>query len=569
MPVITFNKKYLFSLLPKGTTEEKLNGQTYKMGFEPEQTGEKEVSLEITPNRPDLYSAVGFARAFKNFNHKNKKLKYELGNEEPELEISVGREAANVRPFIASIAVHGIHLDEEILADLINFSEKFSETYGRYRKKIAIGMHDLDLIHGQLHYNAYEDERYMPLNYRGEKLFSEVLKETEKGQKYGSIISASGRYPALKDSEGAISLIPILNSERTKVTTKTRNMLVDITGIYREPVEKTADLIASIFMDLGAIIKPVRINYPGNERITPSLEKRYISMALTLAESEIGVPIGSSNIISLANKAGYEAALVGDKVRFRIPEYRLDIINEQDIVEDIAIAYGYDYINPTPILASQTGALLPEEEYFDTISGALTGMGFTEEVNTYLSNESSNFTAMRIKETQGFSPKEKMEYVKLKNSKAASLTMMRTWLLPSLLRNLGSSLHDSMPQKLFELDMAFAMLKGKPLEEYHLAAVDAGPRSNLNGIKAVISEISYLFGINLDVGESDHGSFIKGRSAVLLHEGTIAGIFGELHPEVLQSFGIEEPTSAFEINLNAILGKHSSPSAKKSSKAEE
>ena len=569
MPVITFNKKYLFSLLPKGTTEEKLNGQTYKMGFEPEQTGEKEVSLEITPNRPDLYSAVGFARAFKNFNHKNKKLKYELGNEEPELEISVGREAANVRPFIASIAVHGIHLDEEILADLINFSEKFSETYGRYRKKIAIGMHDLDLIHGQLHYNAYEDERYMPLNYRGEKLFSEVLKETEKGQKYGSIISASVRYPALKDSEGAISLIPILNSERTKVTTKTRNMLVDITGIYREPVEKTADLIASIFMDLGAIIKPVRINYPGNERITPSLEKRYISMALTLAESEIGVPIGSSNIISLANKAGYEAALVGDKVRFRIPEYRLDIINEQDIVEDIAIAYGYDYINPTPILASQTGALLPEEEYFDTISGALTGMGFTEEVNTYLSNESSNFTAMRIKETQGFSPKEKMEYVKLKNSKAASLTMMRTWLLPSLLRNLGSSLHDSMPQKLFELDMAFAMLKGKPLEEYHLAAVDAGPRSNLNGIKAVISEISYLFGINLDVGESDHGSFIKGRSAVLLHEGTIAGIFGELHPEVLQSFGIEEPTSAFEINLNAILGKHSSPSAKKSRKPEE
>ncbi len=569
MPVITFNKKYLFSLLPKGTTEEKLNGQTYKMGFEPEQAGEKEVSLEITPNRPDLYSAVGFARAFKNFNHKNKKLKYELGNEEPALEISVGREAANVRPFIASIAVHGIHLDEEILADLINFSEKFSETYGRYRKKIAIGMHDLDLIHGQLHYNAYEDERYMPLNYRGEKLFSEVLKETEKGQKYGSIISASGRYPALKDSEGAISLIPILNSERTKVTTKTRNILVDITGIYREPVEKTADLIASIFMDLGAIIKPVRINYPGNERITPSLEKRYISMALTLAESEIGVPIGSSNIISLANKAGYEAALVGDKVRFRIPEYRLDIINEQDIVEDIAIAYGYDYINPTPILASQTGALLPEEEYFDTISGALTGMGFTEEVNTYLSNESSNFTAMRIKETQGFSPKEKMEYVKLKNSKAASLTMMRTWLLPSLLRNLGSSLHDSMPQKLFELDMAFAMLKGKPLEEYHLAAVDAGPRSNLNGIKAVISEISYLFGINLDVGESDHGSFIKGRSAVLLHEGTIAGIFGELHPEVLQSFGIEEPTSAFEINLNAILGKHSSPSAKKSSKAEE
>ena len=569
MPVITFNKKYLFSLLPKGTTEEKLKEDAYKMGFEPELISEKEVSIEITPNRPDLYSAVGFARAFKNFNHKNKKLKYELGNEEPEFEISVGREASQVRPFIASLAVHGIHLDAEILADLINFSEKLSETYGRYRKKIAIGMHDLDMIHGQLHYNAYEDERYVPLNVKGERRFSEVLKETEKGQKYGSIILGSGRYPALKDSEGAISLIPILNSERTKVTTKTENILIDITGIYREPVEKTADLIATIFMDLGASVRSVRIKYPGNERITPSLETRYLSMALTLAESEIGVPIGSSNIISLANKAGYEAALVGEKVRFRIPEYRLDIINEQDIVEDIAIAYGYDYINPTPILAFQNGVLLPEEKEFDMISDVLTGMGFSEEVNTYLSNESSNFTAMRIKERDGFPSKENAEYVKLKNSKTASLTMMRTWLLPSLLRNLGSSVHDSMPQKLFELDMAFAMLKGKPSEEYHLAVVDTGPRSNLNGIKAVISEISYLFGVNLEVKESDHGSFIKGRSAVLLHEGTTVGIFGELHPEVLQNFGVEEPTSAFEINLNAIFGRSMQSGNKKRRKPEE
>jgi phenylalanyl-tRNA synthetase beta subunit len=54
-------------------------------------------------------------------------------------------------------------------------------------------------------------------------------------------------------------------------------------------------------------------------------------------DQELGVRIGFNNVILLANKMGYEAALVGSSVRFAVPAYRLDIINEQDIVEDVAV----------------------------------------------------------------------------------------------------------------------------------------------------------------------------------------------------------------------------------------
>ena len=562
MPVVTFNRDYLFGLLPKGTTPESVRETSYKMGFETERITEKEVSIEITPNRPDLYSAIGFARAYKNFEHKSKRLKYELQDASPEFSITIGKEAAAVRPFIAGIVAHGISLSGEALPDLINFSEKLSETYGRSRKKIAIGLHDLSKMEPPLHYNAYEDEKYIPLNEKKERLFSDVLKGSEKGSKYGHILRGTGRYPALKDRSGVISLIPILNSERTRVTNKTKNLFVDITGMYREPVEKTADMMASIFEDMGASVRPVSIIYSGSERLTPSLEKRYLSIPLSMAESEIGISVGYNNIISLANKAGYEAALVGNEVRFRVPEYRMDVINEQDIVEDIAIAYGYDFINPLPVASSQAGSLLQDESNFETLSEEMLGMGFSEAVNTYLTNESLNFAGMRINDISSYLASEKIGCITLKNSKSASLTMMRTWLLPSLLRNLGSSVHESMPQRLFELDMAFAERRKKISEEYHLAAVSAGPKANLNEIKSVLEEISYLADMQFKARESEHGSFIKGRCAEIILHGAPIGIFGELHPEVLHNFGIEEPVCAFEINLDLMYDEEKTASSK-------
>jgi len=554
MAVVTFNKKYLFRLLSSGMTDRELESQTMKFGFEVERMDAEEVAIEITPNRPDLYGAVGFARSLKNFMHRSKRLVYEIKDQPPEFSISVGKEVASIRPFMAGMAVHGLKLDDASLADIINFAEKLSETYGRSRKKIAIGMHDLSDLEPPFHYNAYEDERFVPLNSDKEKYFSEAVKENAKGIKYGGILKDSGkRYPALKDNHGVLSLIPIINAQRGKVTVRTRDLLVVADGTQEDQINKTADVLAAIFMDLGAEVRRVEMIYPGKRVATPLMEDRYISIPFSTAEGEIGVDIGFNNIISLANKMGYEAALQGKDVRFRIPSYRLDVINEQDIVEDIAIAYGYDYIKPVPIPSTQAGRLESKSMLFDQLSEEMVGMGFSEEVNTYLTNEETNFTHMRIKDIGDYMSRHRFECVKLKNAKAQSVTMMRTMLLPHLLRNLGMSTHEKMPQRLFELDLVFSLAAGIPAEEYHLAGVSAGPRSNFNQIKGVVEAIAYFTNIGCNIEKYGHESFIEGRCAKVSVGKRLIGLFGEIHPEVLNNFEIEEPASAFELDLTGII----------------
>jgi phenylalanyl-tRNA synthetase beta chain len=180
------------------------------------------------------------------------------------------------------------------------------------------------------------------------------------------------------------------------------------------------------------------------------------------------------------------------------------------------------------------------------------GMGFSEMLNTYLTNEETNFGDMRIKDIDSHLSQYKFDYIKLKNAKAQSVTMMRSLILPSLLKNLGISRHEKMPQRLFELDMVFYLSKKVPKEDYHLAAVSADPRSNFNYMKGVVEALAYFMKLDYRIEKYEHESFIKGRCAMISVGGEGIGVFGELHPEVLSNFGIEEPTAAFEINLSQI-----------------
>ena len=545
MPVINLNKNYLLELISDGITHEEVKSQLGKLGIGIEAESEDSISLEISANRPDLLGAVGIARALRNFMHKTKHYSYSVGEGEPELTIRVGRNVKSIRPFFSAIVVKNASLTEESVSDMMNFAEKFCETHGRSRKKLAIGIHDLGRVDAKsLAYDAYGDEYYIPLNKTAQMKYSEVISGEPKGIEYGWTISnRKNLYPALKDSNGTLSLIPILNSERTRISQKTKDMLVDITGTSEWLVKKTADMLACMFMDMKADVRKARVISGNKERIFPEMSTGYITMQMYMAQAQIGVMIGPNNILSLANKMGYDAAAIGNKVRFRIPEYRLDVFNEQDVIEDIAIGYGYDYIQPLPIIAWQKGELEGNTKIAGSISDIMTGMGFSEMMNSYLTNDEINYDKMMIKRSEGAA--------RLKNPKARTINMMRTWLLPSLMKNLALSVHEKMPQRIYEYDMVFAVEKGMPKESYHLAAVSADPKSNFNYIKSVVEGMAYLLGLDMGVAKKEHKSFIEGRCASILLGKKEIGFFGELHPEVLANFGIEEPVTAMELELQA------------------
>ncbi len=548
MPNVIFNIDYLLDLVGSRLEKEKLKDILYKLGIEVEHEEENSLTLEITPNRPDLFSVVGLARYLKNFLHENRNFHYNIIKEskQPELNLIVNSNIKKSKLFIHGFIAKDIKLDDNSLADLFNFSEKLSDTLGRMRKKLSIGIHDYDTIDKTVEFKLSSDKKFIHLKGTEPELFSEVLKNTEKGKAYAQALPKTNMFPILEDTKGVLALIPIINSKRTAVSKKTTNLFVEVTGTSEYSVKKINEMLAITLHELGAKIYQINISDGDKKYTSLNFPENYITIPVSQVEAEIGIKIGSKNIISLANKMGYEAALLDKKIRFSIPAYRIDILNEQDVIEDIAIGYGYDYIVLTPVPSIIKGKLLDSTIIFNRISDAFIGAGFTESLSTYLTNEEKNFTKMRMP-----TPNKK-DYILLKDSKSSHITMARTHLLPSLLHVLSLSKHEKLPQKIFELDLIFSMHKNKPIEDYHIACISTNNKQNFNDIKSTIYGILLSLRISFSIAECKHDSFIEGRCASILINGKELGVFGELHPTVLRNFGIEEPSTAFELSLSFI-----------------
>ncbi|MGC8547846.1 MAG: phenylalanine--tRNA ligase subunit beta [Candidatus Micrarchaeia archaeon] len=540
MPTSVHNKKYLEKLLGAKVSESRLEKEIDKLGMSIERQDKESIEVEFQANRPDLISTIGLARALRYSMGRKRSFKY-ITKGDSGIQVNVGEEVEKLRPYIAAMLVKKANFTDESLLDLINFTDKLADTYGRHRKKLAIGLHDMQNVQQPIYYSMYANEEFEPLGGHTQK-YSEVLESTEKGKAYAELCTQNGKYCVLKDSKGPMALIPVINSERTKISKSTKELFVDITGTNKYVVEKTANLVAANFIDMGFDVYRVSIAKKGAKSMkTPDMRTMTITLPLEMFKKEIGsFNLAFNNVISLANSMGHEAALVGRNIRFTVPTYRLDIINDQDIIEDIAVAYGYDYIKPFPVISFGEGSLDEQEQKNEELRSIMTGLGFFELLSSYLTNEETNFTKMK---------QEAINYVKIKNAKASTITMLRTWLLPSLLNSLSKSQHDRLPHKLFELDMAFSVNAGEPIESQHLACVISDSSVDLNDLKAVLETIAEALNASLELKQSENKAFINGRCGEILLNKKSAGFIGEIHPEVLANFGIEEPTIAMEIEL--------------------
>jgi len=88
----------------------------------------------------------------------------------------------------------------------------------------------------------------------------------------------------------------------------------------------------------------------------------------------------------------------------------------------------------------------------------------------------------------------------------------------------------------------------------NLAAVSSHPTANFTEIKSYLESLLTNLGFtNWTVKETNHPSFLQGRAASISLGDIELGVVGEIHPEVLNNFELENPTGAFEINLQKII----------------
>jgi phenylalanyl-tRNA synthetase beta chain len=173
MPTITFDKKRLLKLIGKNLKDRELEELINSLKSNVEEISENEIKVELTADRSDMFVLEGFARALRDF----------IGLDSPEIKIYdskvvVKQEEVPVRPYIACFIVRNVNLDDETIKSLMNTQEILHETIGRKRKKVAIGLHDLDKIEGEIWYKGVSrNEKFVPLGENEEMSLIDVLRK--------------------------------------------------------------------------------------------------------------------------------------------------------------------------------------------------------------------------------------------------------------------------------------------------------------------------------------------------------------------------------------------------------
>ncbi len=516
-----------------------------KIGVEVEKITKDQINVEITPNRPDLLDQYGVIRALQFFsNKKAPEDNYQISGES-HFVIETTKEVRKIRPFIGGIVIKEVKLNDQKLTDVINFSEKLSSTYGRRRKKLAIGMHDLNKVKGgRLRYDAGKNEKFIPLGHSKEMTLYEALTESNKGAEFASVIPDAGKkgIPFLSDEEKILSMIPIINSEATRVTERTDSLLIDVTGTSRVAVSYAINMLACSFIDMGAKIYSCKIKNNGREETTPEFSKEKIKISCNMIKKIIGIKVIPDEASKLSAKMGYIASKQANGIIVIPPPYRTDIFNAQDVVEDIGIAYGYDKIKQEKVPSLIDGCFDSHIERQNRIALAMIGLGFMEAVNSKLTNEKLNFDMLNRKY-------DNKSIVTIAESKTEAITMLRTDLLPQLLQNLSDSSSETMPQRFFEIGEVFSIEGEEPKVATRLAFVAEHSKANFSEIKSVVEAVLEQMNKKAKIEEEEDNAFIKGRTASIVDGLKKIGVFGEIHPEVLSNMHIEEPVIAAEIQF--------------------
>ncbi|MDK2914063.1 MAG: phenylalanyl-tRNA synthetase beta chain [Thermococcaceae archaeon] len=508
-------------------------------------------------NRPDLWSAEGIARQIRFALGFQKGLpKYEV--EKSDVVVYVDEKLKDIRPYGVYAIVEGLNIDEEALKQMINLQEKVALTFGRRRREVAIGIFDFDKVKPPIYYRAAEKtEKFVPLGYDEEMTLEEILEKHEKGREYGHLIKDKPYYPLLVDSEGKVlSMPPIINSETTgRVTTETKNVFVDITGWDLNKVMLALNVVVTALAERGGKIKSVKVVYPDFEIETPDLTPKEFEVELDYIRKLAGLELSDGEIKELLEMMMYEVELKDGKAKLRYPAFRDDIMHARDVLEDVLIAYGYNEIEPEePKLAVQ-GRGDKFIEFEDAVRELMVGFGLQEVMTFNLTNREAQYDRMNLEFGKDYFNHPPAELVEIENPISPKWSALRNWLIPSLLDFLSQNTHEEYPQKLFEVGKATLIDESretKTVSESKLAVALVHPRVTFTEAKEILEGVMRHLGFEYELEEVEHPSFIPGRVGKIIVNGEAIGVIGEIHPGVLEKWGIEMPVAAFELFLSPL-----------------
>lgn len=570
MPTISINRELLFKAIGQVFTEEEFDNLCFEFGIELDDVVvEKEETvykIEIPANRYDLLCIEGLSRAISIFLEKAVPPTYKLVVPSPSdmIKIKVLPNTSTVRPFVVGAVLRNVKFTQQSYDSFIDLQDKLHHNICRKRTLVAIGTHDLDTLKPPFRYDARRpnDLRFRPLNQTKEVNGTELMELYSKDshlKAYLPIIKDKEFYPIIYDSNDVVlSLPPVINGDHSKISLNTKNVFIECTATDLRKAEIVLDTIVTMYAEYCESkfnVEAVEVTQLDSvKHIYPKLSERFEMVNQQAINKKIGINISVDKISSLLNKMGLSSEKVNEnQIKVKIPPTRSDILHACDIIEDVAIGYGYNNISKTIPKTNCFSTEFELNRLTDLLRIELAQCGYTEALTFTLCSREDIGGKLRKEITD-------VPAVHISNPKTLDFQVARTTLIPGLLKTLASSRNMPLPLKLFEV--SDVVINDKKTEvgarnQRNLAVVFYNKQAGFEIVHGVLDRIMQLLetqwknGYHLE--HIDDSTFMPGRCAAVHSFGKVIGTVGVLHPDVIQNFELNLPCCALEINIETFV----------------
>ena len=587
MPKIEVNEKLFFNLLGKkydyDTLERKLTCGKAELDEKPDMSqseDERVIKIELNDtNRPDLWSCGGVAR----------QLRLHEGAKRSDYSKFISRAGAikdcgdriitveeglkDVRPFMVSFVISGKAIDDPMLKDIIQTQEKLCWNFGRKRKSISMGVYRMSQIKWPCHYKAVDPDKtsFVPLACDAPMTCRQILTEHPKGKDFGWILEGLKKFPLLTDDKDEVlSMAPIINSATLgAVQVGDKDLMVELTGDNMENLILAANIVACDFHDAGYEILPVKVVHPyetgfGKEITVPFYFQKEAKATLAAINKKLGSDLTKEQVLDALSRmdndvvtkdiptnektAKYCAANKSD-VEFTVQPapYRNDFLHEVDVIEDVMIGMTLDYFKPQKPNDFTIGKLSDVTLFSRKTKEIMVGLGYQEMIFNYLGSKRDYIDRMNISADK---------VIEILNPMSENYQFVRPSIIASLLRAESAAANAIFPHKIFEIGKVAFLDESentgtKTIQS--LGFMTAANNANFNDLASEVASILYFLDHKYEVKEANDPRFIPGRQAAIIVKGKQVGIFGEIHPQVLENWQIAVPCVAGEIDIEDLM----------------
>ncbi len=521
------------------------------------------VDFEITNNRPDCYSILGLAReAAAAFNKP-------MRHHDPVVRGGAAGELSE----LLEVEVPAEDLCRRYTARMVrNVKIAPSPEWLRQRLR-ANGVRPINNIVDITNYVMLEYGQPMhAFDYRYVGSGKIIVRRSEPGEALttldGNVRTLTPGMLVIADETKPIGLAGIMGGENSEIMDDTVDVVFESANFNGTSIRQTALALGMRTEASGKFEKNIDplLTLPAVDRACELVEllgagevmdgvidvlndipePRTIELEPDRINALLGTDISEADMVEYLRRL--EIPVEGHEIR--VPSWRPDLVGMADIAEEVGRLFGYNNIPTTTFRGAATEGGYTEAMKLENRAGSLCrSLGYSE-ILTYSFVSPSIFDQIRLPEDSSL-----RNAMRIQNPLGEDASIMRTVALPSILARNNAYHNDAV--KLYELAKVYLPKPGQilPDEPKHLVLGTYGEHEDFFKMKGEIE--AFLRGMNVPearyTAEKHDPTFHPGRCARVSVGGVDLGCFGQIHPLVARSYGIDGEIFAAELNFTALL----------------